>query len=94
MNESVEVRDVHAEERERSITIVVNGRQKVVHEKELSFDEVVRLAFDNPPTGDNVVITVTYSHAAGPKPAGSMVEGNHVKVHDGTIFNVTATDKS
>ena len=75
-------------------TIIVNGRPKVVHDHELSFDEVVALAFETPPTGENVVFTVTYSHAAGPKHAGTLVDGETVKIKDGAIFNVTATDKS
>jgi len=75
-------------------SIFVNGRGRSVHLRELGFGEVVRLAFDNPPAGRNVTITVTYDHAAGARPAGSLVEGKKVKIQDGTIFNVTATDKS
>jgi molecular chaperone DnaK (HSP70) len=74
--------------------IFVNGRAKSVHLRELTFGEVVRLAFATPPAGSNMVITVTYDRAAGPKPSGSLVEGKKIKVRDGTIFNVTATDKS
>ena len=78
----------------KDYTIIVNGRQKVVHKQELSFDEVVKLAFENPPTGPNVIITVTYTGAAGPKPDGTLARGGHVKIKDGTVFNVSATDKS
>ncbi len=79
---------------DHDFTIIVNGRQKTVHDHELSFDDVVALAFDTPPNGDNVTITVTYSRAAGPKTAGTLVEGATVKIKNGTVFNVTATDKS
>ena len=78
----------------KDVTIVVNGRQKVVTEKEMSFAEIVALAFDNPPTGPNIVFTVTYRRGHGNKPEGTLVEGGTVKVKDGMIFNVTATDKS
>lgn len=80
---------------EKTVTIIVNGRQKEVAKKEeLSFDEVVNLAYDNnPPSGPNVVITVTYSKGVDGK-QGSLVKGGAVKVKDGMIFNVTATDKS
>jgi hypothetical protein len=74
--------------------IIVNGREKIVNKKELSFAEVVALAFDNPPTGPNIVFTITYRRGEGNKPEGSMVEGETVKIKDGMIFNVTATDKS
>lgn len=78
---------------EKTFTIVVNGRQKVVTTVELTFDEVVALA-DGLPSGPNIVYTVTYRRAEGNKPEGSLTEGHSVKVKDGTIFNVIATDKS
>lgn len=82
------------DQKTKEFRIVVNGQQKVVTEHELSFDEVVSLAYDgNPPTGPNWEFTVTYRKAHGNK-QGSLVEGQSVKVQDGTIFNVTGTDKS
>lgn len=78
----------------KGITIIVNGRQKVVTARELSFAEVVALAFDPLPTGENIVFTVTYRRGEGHKPEGTLVEGDTVKVKEGMIFNVTATDKS
>lgn len=76
------------------VTIIVNGRRKTVTEKELSFEAIIRLAFENPPSGPYVVFTVTYRRGHGQKPAGSLQPGETVKVKDGMIFNVTATDKS
>ncbi len=78
----------------KAITIIVNGELKFVAARELSFDEVVALAFNNPPTGPNVVITVTYRRGEDNKPEGTLVAGESVKIKDGMIFNVTATDKS
>lgn len=78
----------------RTITIVVNGRPKEVKDKELTFDEVVALAFEPVPTGPNLVITVTYRRGHGNRPEGSMVAGDAVKPKEGMIFNVTVTDKS
>ena len=83
-----------------SITILVNGREKVVSkgelttDGELSFERVVRIAFDPPPTGPNIVITVTYRNSAGRPQDGVLSVGQNVKIQDGTIFNVTPTDKS
>lgn len=78
----------------QGITIIVNARQKEVTQKELSFAQVIALAYDNPPTGPNIIFTVTYRRGEGNKPEGSLVEGETVKVKEGMIFNVTATDKS
>ncbi len=76
------------------IKIIVNGREKVVTSEELSYDEVVRLAFDPPPFGPDIMITVTYRNGAGRPPEGTLIAGQSVKIQDGTVFNVTATDKS
>ncbi len=79
----------------KEVTIVVNAEKKTVTKGDLSFDEVVSLAYDgNPPQGENWVFTVTYRRGHGEKPEGTLVEGQNVKVKDGMIFNVTATDKS
>ena len=78
----------------KDITIIVNGRQTAVADKEISFAEIVALAFDNPPTGPNIVFTITFRRGHGNKPEGTLVEGETVKVKEGMIFNVTATDKS
>lgn len=77
----------------KTVTIVVNGRERTVTTDDISYDEVVHLAFDPVPTGPNIVITVTYRRGHGNKPEGTMVPGDDVKVKEGMIFNVTATDK-
>ncbi|WP_295815203.1 multiubiquitin domain-containing protein [uncultured Deinococcus sp.] len=79
---------------EKLLTIIVNGRERQVTSKELTYEEVVRLAYDNPPTGPNVLITVTYRRGHGEKPEGSLTEGASVRVKEGMIFNVAHTDKS
>ncbi len=83
-----------ANEKDKAITIIVNGRQKTVMSKELTFNEVVDLAFDNPQRGPYIVFTITYRRGQGDKPEGSLLEGGTVKVKEGMVFNVTRTDKS
>ena len=57
-----------------TVTIVVNGREKVIpsadltSEGELSFVQVVKLAFDPPPSGPDIVFTVSYRNGAGRPP--------------------------
>ena len=79
---------------EKEITIIVNGREKTVTEKELTEGDLVKLAFDDPPTGEFICFTITYRRGQGSKPEGTLEEGEAVKVKKGMIFNVTATDKS
>jgi hypothetical protein len=72
-------------------TIIVNGREKKVGQDKLTFEQLVALAFENPPSGPNVVITVTYKSKGK---EGSLLPGQSVEIQNGMIFNVKATDKS
>lgn len=74
--------------------VIVNGREKVVTTDELTFDEVVALAYDPVPNSPNWIFTITYRRGNGHKPEGTLRPGESVKVKEGMIFNVTATDKS
>ena len=90
-------------EQKDTITIVLNARQKVVPvdeltpDGEINFDQVIALASDTPgwlSPGTNIVYTVSYRNGAGRPPDGDLLEGQAVKIQDGTIFNATATDRS
>ena len=79
---------------EKEFTIIVNARQKVVTEKELSFNDIVALAFDTPASGPNIMFTITYRNGPHRNLEGTLIEGAIIKIKNGMIFNVTATDKS
>lgn len=80
---------------EKPITIIVNGRPKEWIKKQISFTEVVTLAFGgDPQVGPNCVYTVTYHKGNDKNKEGTMVEGDSVHVKEGMVFNVTATNKS
>lgn len=72
--------------------IIVNGREKTVPGKKLTYAQVVKLAYD--PVDPETIYTVTYKKGPPANPQGSMVEGDTVKLECGMIFNVTATRKS
>ncbi len=78
----------------KEITIIVNGRKKEETADELSFDQVVALAFNPVPTGPNIMFTITYRHGPHENQDGSLLEGGTVKIKNGMVFNVTPTDKS
>lgn len=80
--------------RAKPITIIVNGEEKLFVGREISFSEVVELAFGAEPSNPNICFTMTFKKAAGKRKQGTLVEGGDVKVKDGTVFNVTRTDKS
>lgn len=76
------------------VTIIVNGREKIVTQELLTFKELIALAFDPLPTGANICFTVKYRRGGGDNPKGSLVEGDQITLKNGMIFNVTSTDKS
>jgi hypothetical protein len=79
---------------DRQFTIVVNAQETVVQGKELTFDQIVALAFPGGHQGGNWVHTITYRRGMGNKPEGSLVSGETVRIKERMIFNVTATYKS
>jgi hypothetical protein len=79
----------------KTVTIVVNGKPRQVQKNAtLTFWDVIKLAFENPQTGDGIQYTVQYTRGEGNKPAGALVEGQSVKVMDGMEFDVTPTNRS
>jgi len=74
--------------------VIINAREKVVSTNELSYDQIIALAYNNnPPSGGDIVITITYRNAADHK-QGTLTAGQTVEIRNGTIFNVTATNRS
>ncbi|MFZ5894765.1 MAG: multiubiquitin domain-containing protein [Myxococcota bacterium] len=80
----------------KSFTIIVNAQRKEWNESAISYDQVVQLAFpEPPPPGVVITYTVEYERAEGHKPEGSLVkDGPSAKVKEGMIFGVTETSRS
>lgn len=75
--------------------ITVNSRQEFVPSKEVTFEQVVKLAYPNPSPETNVIYSVTYRHVASKPHAGELAAGGSVEVkHHGSIFNVARTIQS
>ena len=76
-------------------TITINSLDESVPNKQVTFEQVVQLAFPNDPIGSNIIYSMTYRHAASRPNAGELAEGGVIEVkHQGTIFNVTKTIQS
>lgn len=77
-----------------SSEIIVNSRHRTVDEKQVTFEQVVQLAFPGK-QAPNVVFSMTYRHAASKPHAGELGRGGIVEVKPtGTVFNVTRTVQS
>lgn len=76
------------------VTIRVNSRRREVEPGAISFEQLVALAFQSPPSGPNVAFTVSWRKGPADRPEGSLVSGQSVDVVEGMTFHFTATDKS
>ena len=72
--------------------ILVNGREKTVPGKSISYSEIVILAFGS--IAQDTIYTVTFKYGPPSKPEGQLVGGDVVKLQCGMQFNVTPTCKS
>jgi hypothetical protein len=83
-----------ADEARKDVTIIIGGRPFEVEEKDISYEEVVNLRYEgNPPTGEGIEITVTYSKGPNGK-EGTLVAGHSVKVKNGMVFVVVDSSQS
>lgn len=79
---------------DKTTTIVVNATPHQVAGKEISYEQVVGLAYNNNPlTGPYVVITVTFSRGEHAQ-EGTLLPGDTVKLKSKMVFDVSATDRS
>jgi hypothetical protein len=74
--------------------IVVNGQQKTVIKRRLTFGEVLEIAFPKPRPAPDKEYKITYKHAASNPHVGSLHPGEVVKIKNGTDFDVKDTTKS
>ena len=75
--------------------ITVNTDPVVVHHEDVSFEQLVKIAFPVPPTGTDPEFTVSYEHAASHPDHGDLAEHRSVKVKKfGTLFDVGHTNRS
>ena len=75
--------------------LVVNGNKKPWDRDEISYKEVIELAYGAYPEDDkNIIFTIIYSAGPAGFNEGSLTKGNTVKVKGEMSFNVGKTDKS
>lgn len=79
---------------EKPVTIIVNTLPKSWDEKEISYKQVIILAYGSYSEDPKVSYTVEYFKGDKEKPEGSLTKGKSVKVKEGMVFNVTKTDQS
>jgi hypothetical protein len=74
--------------------IIVNAREKQWFNEKITYNEVVVLAFGFAENKAITTYSVTYKKGDNNKPEGIIVEGDSIRVKDGMLFSVTATNRS
>jgi hypothetical protein len=83
------------ETKEKTVTIIVNGTPEEVPKREdITYAEVVTLAFPDYPKHPEITYSVTYTHGHSHKPEGILPPGGSVKVKEGMSFRVNRTGQS
>ena len=79
---------------DKQFDIIVNGTTYPVPNEEVSYDQVVDIAYPDGGRGPLITYTVDFYDGAGRPPEGKLIKDEVTKVKDGTVFNVTRTDRS
>ena len=85
----------HDDHQDKTVTIVVDGTPYEVPKKEeVTYDEIVTLAYPDHPQHPEITYSVTYSRGHGHNPEGILPPGGSVKVKEGMRFRVDRTGQS
>lgn len=79
---------------DKGFDIIINGTTHHVINDEISFDQVVDIAYPDGGRGPLITYTVDFYNGAGRPPEGKLTKNQKAKVKNGTVFNVTRTDRS
>jgi len=77
-----------------TVPVVVNGRSRELVAEDVTYEDLVGLAFPDRRDLANRMFTVTYRDGPADRPEGSLVPTQRLHATRGTVINVTATDKS
>ena len=79
--------------KDKIVTIYINTDPHEVEKGKVTYEQIVGLAYETPPSGKNILITVKYRKGHSNN-EGFLTEGEDVEIIDEMIFSVSATDKS
>lgn len=83
------------EDKDKTITIIVDGTPHEVPKKEnLTYAEVVTLAYPDYAQHPEITYSVTFTRGHGDKPEGILAPGGKVKAKEGMVFRVNRTGQS
>ncbi|MER5569163.1 multiubiquitin domain-containing protein [Streptomyces goshikiensis] len=78
----------------KPVTIIVNARPHIWGAKEITYEQVVDLAYPGQPPNEQDTYTVRYSRGHNGHGTGSLTAGHSVRVKEGMVFDVYRTSRS
>lgn len=79
----------------QTFSVVINGQLKVVTAREVTWEQVVDLAFPGERTDANLTFIVTYEETDESKHDGTLAVGGSLNVKkEGTVFSVAKHRRS
>ena len=79
----------------KQYTIIVNGTEHEWDEHEITYQQVVDLAYDgNPPTGDNITFNVAYFRGESDEEGFLGPNSKPLHIRDGMEFRVKHSTRS
>ncbi|HDR9134824.1 MULTISPECIES: multiubiquitin domain-containing protein [Burkholderia] len=78
----------------KRIEIVVNGREVEVNDRNVTFEQLVAIAYPGEPPMPNIKYSITYRGVVSKPHSGELAAGGSVEVKNGSIFNVGRTVQS
>lgn len=94
VSDTSEIEDNNTGEEKKNVTIIINGTPHETPKNEISYTEVVTLAFPEYGNHPERTYSVTYRRGYGNKPEGILSPSSSVKVKEGMIFSVSETSQS
>lgn len=91
-NSNAHENEIHG--KKKNITIVINATPFEVEKGEMTYEEIVTLAFPDYPQHSERNYSVKYANGHNHKPEGILSPGGTVKVKDGMVFKVKFTGES
>ncbi|MFE5896123.1 multiubiquitin domain-containing protein [Streptomyces sp. NPDC056488] len=78
----------------KPVTIIVNARPHTWEAKEITYEQVVNLAYPGQPPNEQDTYTVRYSRGHDGHGTGSLTAGHSVRVKKEMVFDVYRTSRS
>lgn len=80
----------HGHQNKPDTVVIINGRPKKLDDDQISYSEVVQLAF--PRSSEDILYSITFT---GPNMAdGTLADGQILTIKNGMKFDVTKTNRS